>query len=203
MNHFLRWQLADSELLYWPAFINPLKAAALLRQLLDEGHWQQPAIRIYGREVAIPRRQWWMGDADASYRYSQTLFQPDPWHPAIAAVAAEVGAACGQPFNSVLLNLYRDGADHMGWHSDDEPELGPQPQIASLSLGATRRFLLRHKQLGCRFELPLAAGDLLVMAGDTQCHWSHAVPKEARVQHPRINLTFRTILSPSAHRLVP
>lgn len=195
MSHFLRWQLADSELLYWPKFLAAERAAALLQLLLDEGQWQQPQIRIYGRQVAIPRRQWWMGDVDASYRYSATLFHPDPWHPAVAAIGADVADACGQRFNSVLLNLYRSGVEHMGWHSDDEPELGLQPRIASLSLGATRRFLLRHKQLGCRFELPLAHGDLLVMAGDTQRCWSHALPKEARVHHPRINLTFRTIIT--------
>lgn len=197
MSHFLRWQLADSELLYWPGFMARDRAASLQQLLLEQGQWQQPQIRIYGRQVAIPRRQWWMGDAEARYRYSATLFEPDPWHPAVAAVAAEVGEACGQRFNSVLVNLYRSGADHMGWHSDDEPELGERPVIASLSLGASRRFLLRHKHLGCRFELPLASGDLLVMAGDTQRYWSHALPKEARVEHPRINLTFRTIVSPA------
>ncbi|MCH8083059.1 MAG: alpha-ketoglutarate-dependent dioxygenase AlkB, partial [Myxococcales bacterium] len=118
-----------------------------------------------------------------------------PWLPVILELKTRVEAACNAPFNSVLLNLYRDGADSMGWHSDDEPELGERPVIASLSLGATRRFRLRHRR---RKELEAVAielenGSLLIMEGDTQRFWKHQVSKSKRVAEPRVNLTFRNI----------
>src|SRR5690606_31058899 len=113
----------------------------------------------------------------------------------LAALRARLQDALGQPFNSVLANRYRSGADAMGWHSDDEPELGPEPLIASLSLGATRRFLLRHRHdAGVRLALELPAGSLLLMQGATQRCWKHALPRAARPVGERINLTFRQVL---------
>ncbi len=160
--------------------------------------WAQHRVRVFGREHPTPRLCAWYGDRQARYAYSGQALEPLPWTPALADIRARLEAALGIPFNSVLCNLYRDGADSMGWHSDDEASLGPRPVIASLSLGATRRFLLRHRrrrELG-PVDLPVAHGDLLLMAGDTQRHWQHAVPKTRRPVGPRINLTFRRVVAP-------
>ena len=188
------WSLPDAELRVWPAFVSAAASHQLCQHWLQHLAWQQPQIRLYGRAVAIPRLQLWMGDDDAHYRYSGTLFTPAPWQPEIQQLAERIALVAGQRFNSVLLNLYRDGQDAMGWHSDDEPELGREPLIASLSLGASRRFLLAHRQYPYKCEIGLNDGDLLLMAGPTQHHWRHAIPRQANCHQPRINLTFRRIM---------
>jgi alkylated DNA repair dioxygenase AlkB len=169
---------------------------AWFARLRDEVTWERHRIRLFGREVDSPRLSSWVGDADAVYTYSNARFEPHPWTPALAALRDAVTRWCDAPFNSVLCNLYRSGADSMGWHSDAEPELGPEPVIASLSFGAVRRFRLRHRHDASHtLELPLAPGSLLVMAGLTQRNYRHDLPKTARVASPRINLTFRHIRS--------
>lgn len=192
------WQplaLAGADLALWTDWLSPAEADALFAQLHDTIAWETHVIRLFGREVASPRRSCWIGDAGASYVYSRTRFEPHPWPPALAALRPRVEQACGARFNSVLANLYRDGRDAMGWHSDDEPELGPAPVIASLSLGTARRFVFRRKPRGpVALELSLPPGSLLRMAGATQRLYQHALPRTARVQAPRINLTFRRIL---------
>ncbi len=188
------WSLPDAELRLWPAFIDADESTRLRHRWLSQLAWQQPQIRLYGRAVAIPRMQLWMGDADAHYRYSATLFQPEPWRPDVHQLAERISKVAGQAFNSVLLNLYRDGQDAMGWHSDDEPELGREPLIASLSLGASRRFQLAHRHQPYKLEIVLNDGDLLVMSGPTQHHWRHAIPRQANCHQARINLTFRRIM---------
>lgn len=136
-----------------------------------------------------------MGDPDAVYRYSGTVFRPVPWIEQVSRLKRAVEAACGHRFNSVLLNHYRDGRDAMGWHSDDEPELGAQPVIASVSLGGVRRFLLREKRKGARsVGLHLAHGSLLLMHGDLQRRYQHALSRTAKAVGARVNLTFRKIL---------
>ncbi len=151
-------------------------------------------MRLFGREHLTPRLCAWYGDPGVRYAYSGQALEPLPWPPALARLRARLQNALGCPFNSVLCNLYRDGTDSMGWHSDDEASLGPRPVIASLSLGAARRFALRHRTRAYRsVALALGHGDLLIMAGDTQHHWQHAVPKTRRPIAPRINLTFRTV----------
>ncbi|MEI7037535.1 alpha-ketoglutarate-dependent dioxygenase AlkB [Fulvimonas yonginensis] len=191
--------LPDAEVSLCSRWLEPAEADALLDTLLATVAWETHVIRIYGREVASPRRSCWIGDPGASYVYSRTRFEPQPWPEALAALRPRLEQACGTPFNSVLANLYRDGRDAMGWHSDDEPELGPSPVIASLSLGAERRFLFRRKAKGQppALELRLPHGSLLRMAGATQRLYQHALPRTARVQAPRINLTFRWV-RPSA-----
>jgi alkylated DNA repair dioxygenase AlkB len=135
-----------------------------------------------------------MGDPAARYRYSGTDFVPAPWHPVLLPLRERLAAFCGASFNSVLLNRYRDGDDGMGWHSDNEPELGPAPLIASLSLGAERRFALRRRDDHAKkAEVVLGHGDLLLMGGATQRHYQHALPKSTRPLAERINLTFRWI----------
>ena len=193
------WQplaLAGADLALWTDWVAPAEADALLEELRDTIAWETHVIRMFGREVASPRLSCWIGDPGASYVYSRTRFEPRPWPPALAALRPRLEQACGGTFNSVLANLYRDGRDAMGWHSDDEPELGPAPVIASLSLGASRRFLFRRKspRSSAALELELPHGSLLRMAGATQRLYQHALPRSARVLTPRINLTFRHVL---------
>ena len=186
--------LEDADVALAPAWLEPAAADALLTALMREVPWEVHRIRLFGREHASPRLSCWIGDPEAVYRYSGTVFVPHPWPPSLRALRTRLQAELGAPFNSVLANRYRDGRDAMGWHSDDEPELGPAPVIASLSLGATRRFVLRRRDEPSRkFALELAHGSLLVMRGATQRHWQHALPRTARPLGERINLTFRTI----------
>ena len=189
--------LPGAELAIVDDWLAPAHADALFARLQETVPWENHRIRMFGREVASPRLSCWIGDPQATYVYSRTRFEPHPWSPVLAALNERVGDACGVRFNSVLANLYRDGADAMGWHSDHEPELGERPVIASLSLGATRRFLLRTRRGrgdAHRLELRLAHGSLLRMGGDTQRRYQHALPRMARVTAPRINLTFRRLL---------
>lgn len=199
--HAGAWQtlpLPGAELAIIEDWLAPSEADALLARLLETIPWENHRIRLFGREVASPRLSCWIGDPGAHYVYSGTRFEPRPWTDELADLRRRVEAACGASFNSVLANLYRGGNDAMGWHSDDEPELGARPVIASLSLGEARRFLFRPKRRDDRgvrapSELRLAHGSLLRMAGDTQALYQHALPRMARVTAPRINLTFRRI----------
>ena len=169
-------------------------ADALLIELRSVIAWEQHYVRLFGRSVASPRRSCWIGDAGASYRYSGTRFEPRPWPQAVMPLRLALQRECAAPFNSVLANWYRDGNESMGWHADDETELGPRPLIASLSLGATRRFMMRRKSdHRDRRELWLAHGDLLLMRDDSQQVWQHALPKAPGSAGDRINLTFRQI----------
>lgn len=187
-------RLAGAELRHDPTWLDPAQADQLLASLRQGIDWEVHRIRLFGRLVDSPRLSSWIGDADASYVYSGTRFAPRPWPPALARLREQVSLAAGEDFNSVLANLYRDGRDAMGWHSDDEPELGPRPVIASVSLGATRRFAFKHRrEPDQKLVLELAHGSLLVMAGDTQANYRHALPRTARPVGPRLNLTFRRI----------
>jgi alkylated DNA repair dioxygenase AlkB len=170
------------------------EADALRDALLREIPWERHRIRLFGREVDSPRLSCWIGDTDAIYTYSRTRFEPHPWTPALSAIREALAARFGLHFNSVLANLYRDGRDSMGWHSDDEPELGADPVIASLSFGAVRRFRFRSRETRkVTLEIDLAHGALLVMRGATQRLYQHDLPKSARVAGARVNLTFRRI----------
>ena len=186
------FQLPNAELYYWPEFLTESAAEALMATL-PALPWQQPEIMMFGRKIVIPRQQLWMGDSHCSYRYSGVTFQPEPWHAEIWQLTQQINQALQQRFNCVLLNWYRDGSQAMGWHSDDEPELGDAPQIASLSLGQYRRFDLRHRQTQTQLQLELANGSLLLMAGECQQYWQHRLPKQASASAQRFNLTFRYI----------
>lgn len=150
---------------------------------------------MYGRQHLQPRLSAWVGDPGLDYRYSGLVLRPCPWTALLLRIRHDVERHAGHRFNSVLLNLYRDGRDAIGWHSDDEPELGVMPVIACLSFGATRTFRMRHKSSTTQppLSLPLADGSLLVMAGRTQSCWRHAIPREPKVERMRISLTFRQI----------
>lgn len=196
-----RLDLPDAEVHFDDDWLSPDEADALFERLQREVDWEVHRIRMFGRLVDSPRLSCWIGDPQASYVYSGTRFAPRPWPDALIPLRERlapvlVAITAAPPPNSVLANLYRDGRDAMGWHSDDEPELGPRPAIASISLGAPRRFLLRHRaRLEHRQEVLLSHGSLLLMAGETQRFYRHAVPKTARPVGSRINLTFRTIIA--------
>ncbi|WP_119717253.1 alpha-ketoglutarate-dependent dioxygenase AlkB family protein [Cognatilysobacter tabacisoli] len=187
-------ELPDASLRLDPAWLVADEADALFAALLAGVPWDVHRIRMFGRTVDSPRLSCWIGDPEATYRYSGTRFEPRPWLPVLQRLRERLATELGAPFNSVLANLYRDGRDAMGWHSDDEAELGSAPVIASVSLGAERRFLLKRRDApAVRAGLALGHGSLLVMAGDTQQHYRHALPRTARPVGPRINLTFRSI----------
>ena len=191
--------LAGADVQFDPHWLRAAEADALLDVLRSGIDWEVHRIRLFGRLVDSPRLSSWIGDAGASYVYSGTRFEPHPWPPALIGLRERVSEAAGLRFNSVLANLYRDGRDAMGWHSDDEAELGRQPVIASISLGATRRFAFRHRHEPSRkLVLELPHGSLLLMGGDTQLNYRHALPRTARPVGPRINLTFRRLSAPLA-----
>lgn len=170
-------------------------AEALFAELLGVVPWEVHRIRLFGREIDSPRLSCWIGDPGAAYTYSGTRFTPHAWPDALRPVRARLFDELGVDFNSVLANRYRGGRDGMGWHRDSEAELGRDPVIASLSLGATRRFAFRHRHdASTRLAFDLPPGALLVMAGKTQRHYLHALPKTTRAVGERINLTFRRIV---------
>ena len=191
----VHWTMpAGGELELIEGFIPCAARAALFEVLRTEIPFAQRPIRIMGRTVLQPRLTAWVGDPGTAYTYSGMLNVPEPWPTALLAVRSRVSEQAGESFNSVLCNLYRDGADSMGFHADAERELGPTPVIASLSLGATRRFQLRHRRVTAdRLDLDLGDGSLLIMRGALQQHYRHAVPKQRAIAEPRINLTFRHI----------
>ncbi|NQD37058.1 alpha-ketoglutarate-dependent dioxygenase AlkB [Permianibacter sp. IMCC34836] len=186
--------LANAELQLWRALWPAQDCADIEAELRRTLAWQQKPIVIFGREVLQPRLTAWYGDPDCAYVYSGKRNEPLPWTPLLTELRLAVELVSGARFNSVLANCYRNGQDSMGWHSDDEPELGPEPVIASLSFGAARRFCLQHRrQKQQRLELLLQDGDLLLMAGATQANYRHALPKTSKPVAERLNFTFRWI----------
>jgi alkylated DNA repair dioxygenase AlkB len=189
-----RLPLEDADLRLWRAAFGPDEASRLFDELRQGIAWQQEKVTIFGQSRLVPRLVAWHGDPAARYTYSGTPHDPLPWTSPLERIRARVGELIGRSFNSVLLNLYRDGRDGMGWHADDEPELGPEPVIASVSLGAARRFCMRHRRRNDRkLDISLPHGSLLLMSGGTQRHWVHAVPKTRVPVGERINLTFRSV----------
>jgi alkylated DNA repair dioxygenase AlkB len=186
--------IEDGDVTYYRNFFPARERDRLLAQILDTTPWQQETLKMYGKAVAVPRLTAWHGDPQCVYTYSNLTLEPAPWTDALLEIKARVEPEAGIEFNSVLVNLYRDGRDGVAWHSDDEPELGAAPIIASVSLGATRKFQLRHVlNKDVRRELALEHGSLLMMRGSTQGYWRHQVPKTSTDVGPRVNLTFRVI----------
>jgi alkylated DNA repair dioxygenase AlkB len=182
----------DGEVFLYEHAIGARDADRLLGALSTSIAWRQEQATIMGRRVAIPRLTAWHGQQ--GYVYSGIAMAPAAWTPELLELKRCAEEIAGQPFNSVLLNLYRDGRDSVSWHADNEPGLGRNPVIASVSLGATRRFHLKHRRAGERVAINLIHGSCLIMAGATQHHWLHQLPKTARPVGPRINLTFRSMV---------
>ncbi|WP_339510575.1 alpha-ketoglutarate-dependent dioxygenase AlkB family protein [Pseudomonas sp. RL_15y_Pfl2_60] len=188
-------QLPDAELDFRPQWLSAELADLWLLQLYQQTPWQQPQVNLFGRRHPVPRLLAWYGDAGVGYRYSGLYHAPLPWTPLLAEIRAQLVTYVGQPLNGLLLNYYRDGQDSMGWHSDDESELGRDPIVVSLSLGGSRRFDLRRKgQQRIEHSLHLDHGSLLVMRGSTQHYWQHQIAKTRKPCAPRLNLTFRYVL---------
>ena len=176
---------------YLETFYSQPQADALLEQLRAETPWKQERSRF----GLVPRLTAWYADTGLTYTYSGVTHEALPWTEVLSEVRRRVEQAAATPFNSLLLNYYRDGQDSIGYHSDAEPELGPNPVIASISLGADRQFVMKHLKTGEKLKYDLAHGSLLIMGGTCQHHWVHGVPKTKRVVGARINLTFRNIIT--------
>lgn len=188
-----RLDLADGgALVLVDRWLSAAESSAAMFALLAEVPWEQKPIIMLGKQILQPRLVAWYGDSDALYKYSGIVNFPLPWTPLLANLRDRAADAASAKFNSVLLNLYRDGSDSMGFHADKERELGRDPIIASVSLGATRRFSLRHAHAQ-GIDLSLTDGSLLILRGTTQHFWRHGVPKESKAVGPRINLTFRHV----------
>jgi len=181
----------DGELGWLAQLPLPWANDEVLARLVRETEWRQDSIVVYGKRHLQPRLSAWHGEK--GYRYSGLTLAPLPFTPLLDTIRHAAQDATGHDYNSVLLNYYRDGGDSMGMHSDDEPELGPAPAIASVSFGATRNFILRHKTTKETVKLPLGDGSLLFMGGALQAHWLHGINKTSRTIGARLNLTFRKI----------
>lgn len=183
-----------SSALYWADAFDETDADRLLAAILAGTAWRHEEITVVGRRVMQPRLSAWQGDPGTEYTYSGLTLVPAPWSDAVLEVRAVVEELAATTFDSVLLNLYRDGRDSMGWHADDERALGEGPVIASVSFGGVRRFVLRRRDdQSERVEVEPAHGSVIVMAGRTQHEWVHSVPKTARPVDARVNLTFRRL----------
>lgn len=187
--------IPDGEIVIYRDFFQKIESDHFFEELHNKISWQQNRIKMFGKEFDVPRLEAWYGDKGKSYAYSGILMNPLPWTPTLLLIKDKIEKVVKLEFNSVLVNLYRHGQDYVSWHSDDEPELGTNPVIASVSFGETRRFLLRHKynkELE-KVEVILDKGSLLIMKGSTQHFWKHQIPKTSKKISPRINLTFRII----------
>lgn len=178
---------------YYPNWLTHKHAKHLMGYFIEQLQWQQPSIVLYGQERKIPRLQAWYGDPDSQYEYSKLMMQPLPWDTRLAKLKYACEQKSGASFNSVLANWYRDGSDSMGMHSDNEPELGTQPVIASVSLGQTRRLTFKNIQTKESHRIGLEHGSLLIMKGDTQQFWQHGINKSRTRLDARLNFTFRYV----------
>jgi alkylated DNA repair dioxygenase AlkB len=176
---------------YRPEYLPWKDAAALFKSLRNSVEWEQKELVLYGKLIPIPRMTAWFGDPEADYTYSGIRNEAKPWTSELSLLRDRISESLGLEFNSALLNLYEGGHHSVSWHSDDEPELGPSPTIASISLGATRRFRIRHKKTRETRHIDAADGSLLVMSGSSQQEWEHCLPKVSRPIGERINITFR------------
>ena len=180
---------------YYPAWLHPSECKQLMLRLQQEVVWKQEPIVLFGKAVMQPRLTAWMADEEKTYRYSGITMQAQAFLPELILLKSKLEDLCGIRFNSALLNLYRHGNDSMGWHRDNEKELGPNPVIASLSLGAVREFQMRrYHDKGDKRKLMLEPGSLLIMSEQSQTYYEHQLPKMKQVVDTRINITFRTIV---------
>ncbi len=192
INSFV--QLDGAELNYWDEFLSHEKANRLFSALQNEIPWQSSKILMFGRWVQQPRLIAWQAEGNYPYKYSGQTLIAEPFHPLVKALCSQINESLNLKFNSVLINFYRNGSDSMGWHADNEPELGPNPRIASISLGGNRDFKLKQNNSPHKtFTFSLQHGSLLVMGDGVQSNYKHSIPKRVNAE-PRINLTFRRII---------
>ena len=186
--------IQDGKLRLYPHLFSPEERDSFFRKLKENVKWQQEEIKLYGRVIPLPRLTAWFGDAGKTYMYSGITVEPEPWTPILLEIKSRIEEVSDVTFNSVLLNYYRNERDSVSWHSDDESELGKNPIIGSVSFGDVRTFQLKHKtNKSLTISRDLPDGSYLEMAGSTQHHWLHQIPKRTRKIGPRINLTFRVI----------
>jgi alkylated DNA repair dioxygenase AlkB len=185
----------DGEILFIRNFLSPTESQKYYEALLETINWKQEQISFYGKTHLVPRKTAWYGNEGLNYTYSGIKCFPEKWTKELLEIKNEIEKFIPEEdFTSVLLNLYNNGNDKMGWHADNEKELGINPTIASVSLGETRRFDIKHKQNpDLNFKFELTSGSLLIMRGALQHHWLHQIPAQKKLVNPRINLTFRTI----------
>ena len=179
---------------YLPNFFSKSEAEDLFQCLQQDVAWQADCVRLFGKLITTRRKTAWYGDPGMNYVYSGIARQPIPWDQTILGIKHRIESALPFNFNSCLMNYYHDGNDGMGWHQDNEKELGGFPCIASISLGADRFFDFKHIYTHQKIRLMLQSGSLLLMQGETQKFWKHSLPKSKMIVHPRINLTFRRIV---------
>ncbi|WP_395062070.1 alpha-ketoglutarate-dependent dioxygenase AlkB family protein [Flavobacterium sp.] len=188
------FDLPNASIEYHPNFFDAATSKMLFEKLIKEIPWQQDDITVYGKTHPQPRLTALFGNEGKPYSYSNIVMKPHAWNPILMYIKLEIEKVCNENFTTVLLNLYRDGKDSNGWHADNEKELGRNPVIASISLGAERAFHLKHNSLtNCKEKITLQHGSLLLMRGETQHYWKHQIAKTTKPIEPRINLTFRII----------
>jgi alkylated DNA repair dioxygenase AlkB len=188
----------DGSAQYLPEVLGDVHAANLMDQLQRSLAWESDQLILFGKKITTRRKVAWVGDSDCSYTYSGVKKSPQAWTPELLSIKQEMEELAQSEFNSCLLNLYHDGDDGMGWHSDDEKELDASAPIASLSLGAQRKFAFRHKENKTTIPVYLENASVLIMRSPTQKFWQHALLKSKKVSTSRINLTFRKILIQNA-----
>jgi alkylated DNA repair dioxygenase AlkB len=176
-------------------FYDAAECKRIFQRLLDEQNWPDNHYVVAGRQFILPRLQTWHADSGIRYSYSNNLLQTRAWSPLLTEIKVKVESTLNFSFNSVLVNLYRNGEDHVGWHSDNELELGDQPFIASLTFGVERQFEFLHKKTSENGRVLLRNGTLLIMQPNFQHHWLHRVPIDQSVTEKRINLTFRRVVN--------
>lgn len=194
-QHALKLPLKNAEIAYYPSFFSEKIAHCYFQTLLKKTPWQQDNVKVFGKIYPQPRLTALYGIQGKNYSYSGLTMYPISFTSELTAIKTEIECVIEEKFNTVLLNLYRNGHDSNGWHSDDERELGKNPIIASISLGTQRYFHLKHKkEPALTYKLALTHGSLLLMKGETQHFWFHQIPKTKKVIEQRINLTFRNII---------
>jgi len=176
-------------------FFNSNQSDELLNKLIKNLSWESMMIKMFGKDLKIPRLQCWIGDEGCDYKYSGKKLNRQDWSSELLQIRKKIFRDLKIDFNSVLANYYRDGKDSMGWHSDDEKELGPNPTIASISFGSERNLYFRNKITKETISIPQAHGCLIVIDGKTQKNWQHSIKKTQKIIGPRINLTFRNIIA--------
>lgn len=186
-------KINNGEFIYEPSFFDIDESKLFLENLKHKILWKQESMNMYGKQINFPRLTAWYGENDKPYSFSGIKLNPNPWSNELIAIKQKIEPFANTIFNSVLLNLYRDGKDSISWHTDAEKELGKNPIIASVNFGATRKFQLRHIESKEKLEIELVNGSLLIMQGELQHFWQHQVPKTNSFTNERINLTFRVI----------